>query len=382
MDKTNFVSIQSKYWNLINEEIEYDRKNEEAYMQGSDIFSTKEHSELYYKLLREEFIKESFDEEEGITTHDLNISSPFLASILNLEGVYMIADTIIQSTPTTLKYWINGDINNLSRLLNTDENSSDIQIFKLTSTKKSSFYPNPKQGPWANPTNDPKRKIKLYLYFETWQYLGDGTIWRYQHYVNVKSEKKNWRGQWRSNWTIMYVKGSWSGDFQYTDPYNSLIIRNYDFSTVFPSNYPSTYNVYASNLYCSLSIINGSTSPHLATFGLAIYSGQLAEQFVGQELYSITNNQLYYWARDAKNSSAEIDFLFFSKGNIYPIEVKDGPSGKLRSLHLYRKAYDPKYSIVFHAGEMGLLENEKIIFLPLYFVSSFTKYGLNINELK
>jgi hypothetical protein len=110
---------------------------------------------------------------------------------------------------------------------------------------------------------------------------------------------------------------------------------------------------------------------------LAIYRGQLAEQFVGQEIAAATNNQLYYWARDAKNSNAEIDYLFMSEGKIYPVEVKDGPSGKLRSLHIYRQTYQPPYSVVFHAGQAGDLKNGKIVFLPLYFAGAFAQYGIN-----
>ncbi len=110
---------------------------------------------------------------------------------------------------------------------------------------------------------------------------------------------------------------------------------------------------------------------------LAIYRGQLAEQFVGQEFATATNNQLYYWSRDAKNSNAEIDYLMIFDGMIYPVEVKDGPSGKLRSLHLYRETYQPTWSVVFHAGQTGVLENEKIIFLPLYFAGAFAQFGIN-----
>jgi hypothetical protein len=113
---------------------------------------------------------------------------------------------------------------------------------------------------------------------------------------------------------------------------------------------------------------------------LAIYRGQLAEQFVGQELATVSNKQLYYWAREAKNSNAEIDYLVSRSGDFIPIEVKDGPSGKLRSLHLYRQTYNPSYSAVFHSGRMGILHDEKIIFLPLYFASSFAQYGMTIGE--
>ncbi len=109
---------------------------------------------------------------------------------------------------------------------------------------------------------------------------------------------------------------------------------------------------------------------------LAIYRGQLAEQFVGQEFTTATSNQLYYWSRDAKNSSAEIDYLAFRNEDFIPIEVKDGPSGKLRSLHLYRKFYNPPYSAVFQSGKMGIFHEEKIFFLPLYFAGSFAQYGM------
>ncbi len=110
---------------------------------------------------------------------------------------------------------------------------------------------------------------------------------------------------------------------------------------------------------------------------LAIYRGQLAEQFVGQEFVVALNNQLYYWSRDAKNSSAEVDFLILQEGSFIPVEVKDGPSGKLRSLHLYRNAYIPPYSVVFHSGPAGNLPEENIIFLPLYFAGSFARHGFN-----
>jgi len=109
---------------------------------------------------------------------------------------------------------------------------------------------------------------------------------------------------------------------------------------------------------------------------LSIYWGQLAEQFVGQELITI-NNLLFYWARAAKNSNAEIDFLLQQSGEFIPIEIKDGPAGKLRSLHSFRNTYQPNYSVVFYSGNTGKLANEKIIFLPLYYAKSFAMYGID-----
>ena len=40
---------------------------------------------------------------------------------------------------------------------------------------------------------------------------------------------------------------------------------------------------------------------------LAVYRGAMAEQFVGQEMLISQNGSLYYWDRQAKSSSAEVD---------------------------------------------------------------------------
>ena len=100
---------------------------------------------------------------------------------------------------------------------------------------------------------------------------------------------------------------------------------------------------------------------------LSIYRGKLAEQFAAQELIAWHGNDLYYWARDARNSNAEVDFLAVKKGEIYPVEVKSGPSGKLRSLHLMLENYPncPK-GLVLYSGTYKELPEQKIRFLPLY----------------
>jgi uncharacterized protein len=108
---------------------------------------------------------------------------------------------------------------------------------------------------------------------------------------------------------------------------------------------------------------------------LSIYRGQLAEQFVGQEIASASGKPLYYWSRDAKNSNAEIDFIIHNNDGFIPIEVKDGPAGKFKSLHLYRDNYNPSYSIVFYSGMSSALPDESIFFLPLYFTCAFVNNG-------
>ncbi len=68
---------------------------------------------------------------------------------------------------------------------------------------------------------------------------------------------------------------------------------------------------------------------------LNIYRGAMAEQFVGQELSISQKENIYYWSRRAKSSSAEVDFVVTIDGRIYPVEVKSGSSGRLKSLHLF-----------------------------------------------
>jgi hypothetical protein len=82
-------------------------------------------------------------------------------------------------------------------------------------------------------------------------------------------------------------------------------------------------------------------------------------------------------ARIAKKSNAEIDYLLMIDGIVYPVEIKDGPSGKLRSLHIYRNTYQPSWSVVFHAGKASVLKGEKIVFLPLYFAGAFAQFGMD-----
>lgn len=69
------------------------------------------------------------------------------------------------------------------------------------------------------------------------------------------------------------------------------------------------------------------------------FEGALAEQFVLQELISGSKpyheQKLNYWIREAKNSNAEIDCLFQIGNRIYPIEIKAGKRGTLKSLHIF-----------------------------------------------
>lgn len=100
---------------------------------------------------------------------------------------------------------------------------------------------------------------------------------------------------------------------------------------------------------------------------LAVYGGKLAEQFVAQEMLVWQGGGLYYWARDAKSSSAEVDYLAVRNGVIYPIEVKSGSGGRMRSLHLLLQSFpNCPQGLVLYSGPYRKLPEQKLIFMPLY----------------
>ena len=109
---------------------------------------------------------------------------------------------------------------------------------------------------------------------------------------------------------------------------------------------------------------------------LAIYRGAMAEQFIGQEMLVSQKGGLYYWDRQAKSSSAEVDYLAVLDGKIHPVEVKSGAAGSLRSLHLFLASYpECGKALVFSDRPYADLPEQKITFLPLYSAFAATTSG-------
>ena len=70
-----------------------------------------------------------------------------------------------------------------------------------------------------------------------------------------------------------------------------------------------------------------------------INKGALAEQLIAQQLMVqhqyFMEPELYYWAREKKAASAEVDFVIINnERQIIPVEVKAGSTGSLRSLQI------------------------------------------------
>ncbi len=105
---------------------------------------------------------------------------------------------------------------------------------------------------------------------------------------------------------------------------------------------------------------------------LAIYRGSLAEQFVGQELLaSFSGHEPHWWKREARNSTAEVDYLVELHNGIQPIEVKSGSAGSLKSMHQLLKDHPrSRDGIVLSCAPFAELPEQRLRFLPLYFAGS------------
>jgi predicted AAA+ superfamily ATPase len=107
---------------------------------------------------------------------------------------------------------------------------------------------------------------------------------------------------------------------------------------------------------------------------LNIHRGAMAEHFIGQEMLVAQAGEFYYWSRDARNSSAEVDYLAVVGSDIHGVEVKSGAAGKLRSLHLMHEKYpNTGEGLVFSMAPYAELPQQKIKFIPLYFALSATQ---------
>ena len=119
---------------------------------------------------------------------------------------------------------------------------------------------------------------------------------------------------------------------------------------------------------CDLNIARWITdSYHL------VNAGPVSEQFVGQQICANSNfkrEKLYYWARDKRGSSAEVDYLIEHSQGVTPVEVKAGATGKLKSLHLFLDS-NPEISEGIKVSRDNFEKQNNIQSIPLYAFGSW-----------
>lgn len=131
--------------------------------------------------------------------------------------------------------------------------------------------------------------------------------------------------------------------------------------------------------------LNGLDNTKLVT------EGAMAEQFIGQHLAYIGQGkdspQLVYWLREGKKANAEVDYVVSVGPRIYPVEVKAGRSGTLRSLQQFAASgksstavrFDtnpPSRQQVAHLVPIGNTQKKvpyELLSLPLYGVGELDR---------
>ncbi len=105
---------------------------------------------------------------------------------------------------------------------------------------------------------------------------------------------------------------------------------------------------------------------------IQINAGSVAEQYVAQELLACADpyadSKLHFWARQARGSNAEVDYLIDNEGMPIPIEVKDGTRGSLKSMRLFLKEY-PKTLLGVRYSMHELSYYDQILSIPFYMIS-------------
>ena len=95
------------------------------------------------------------------------------------------------------------------------------------------------------------------------------------------------------------------------------------------------------------------------------FKGALTEQYVMQQLATISDISMYYYTND--RSSAEIDFLIDNGETVIPVEVKVEVNLKAKSLKTYYEKYQPKISV--RTSMADYKKEDWLVNLPLYAVS-------------
>jgi predicted AAA+ superfamily ATPase len=108
-----------------------------------------------------------------------------------------------------------------------------------------------------------------------------------------------------------------------------------------------------------------------------VNKGRIAELFAGLELMKAgnpyTQNQLFFWQREAKNSNAEIDYLVQKNEKIIPVEIKAGTKGSMQSLHLFMKEKNSEKGI--RCSLENFAHYDKIEVHPLYAINNIKNDG-------
>lgn len=125
------------------------------------------------------------------------------------------------------------------------------------------------------------------------------------------------------------------------------------------------------------------------------YKGAIIPHLITQELISLNTMQYKqpnFWVREKAQSSSEVDLIVQHKDKIFPVEIKSGKEGKLKSLHQFIDQAPHPYAIRLYAGEFKIEQHLTpikkkpylLMNLPYYLgtkLSDYIGYFVNNYEL-
>jgi len=94
------------------------------------------------------------------------------------------------------------------------------------------------------------------------------------------------------------------------------------------------------------------------------FKGSLTENYMAQQLVLISEKKLYYWTSE---QTAEVDFLYESENEIFPIEVKAGLNTKSKSMQVYKSKYSTPITI--RSNLLNLKFDGAVLNIPLYAIN-------------
>lgn len=110
----------------------------------------------------------------------------------------------------------------------------------------------------------------------------------------------------------------------------------------------------------------------------------MAEHVVGQEILALSDSplaQLHFWTRERADADAEVDFIYQYDGRVFPVEVKSGATGKLRSLFQFVDRAPHPWAVRVHSGKLNVEAEKtssgtpfKLLNLPFYLVHKLPEY--------
>lgn len=96
---------------------------------------------------------------------------------------------------------------------------------------------------------------------------------------------------------------------------------------------------------------------------ISSYKGFILENFVAQELFSITNEELTSW----QQGTAELEFIIANTAEIIPVEVKSSSKSRMaKSLDAYINRYAPKHAFKLSRQNFNFNSKRNITTIPVY----------------